>query len=58
MNNKEQKRQFEEAVRRLERILHRKFSYDDRRRLHDEITRQGLKTVDEIVDWGLAVFPK
>jgi hypothetical protein len=24
----------------------------------DEITRQGIKTIDEIVDWGRALFPR
>lgn len=58
MNNRQQKRQFDEAVRRIEAILHRKFSKEDRRRLYDEITRQGIKTLEEIVNWGLALFPE
>jgi hypothetical protein len=58
LNNREQNRKFDEAVRRIEAILNRKLSKDDRRRLHDEITRQGLKAIDEIVDWGRALFPE
>jgi hypothetical protein len=58
MNNRRQNREFDEAVRRIEVILQRKLFKNDRRRLHDEITRQGLKTIDEIVDWGRALFPE
>ena len=59
MTNRQQKRQFDEAVRRLEAILGReKLSKEERRRLHDEITKQGIKTIDEIVDWGRALFPR
>jgi len=58
LNNREQNRKFDEAVRRIEVILNRRLSKDDRRRLHEEITRQGLRTIDEIVDWGLALFPE
>ncbi|HYM79008.1 MAG TPA: hypothetical protein VE377_23745 [Candidatus Dormibacteraeota bacterium] len=58
MNNRQQNRQFDEAIRRIESVLGRKLSMDERRRLHDEITKQGLKTIDEIVSWGLALFPE
>ncbi len=58
MTNRDQKRRFDEAVRRIEVILDRKLSKADRRRLHDEITGYSLKTIDEIVEWGLAMFPR
>jgi hypothetical protein len=57
VNNRLQNRQFEEALLRIEAVLGRKLSRDDRRRLHDEI-KQGVKTLDEIVSWGLALFPE
>lgn len=57
MSNREQKRQFDEAVRRIEHELGRKLEKAERRRLHDEITghRYGI---DEIVSTGLAMFPR
>lgn len=58
MNNRQQNRMFDEAVRRIETILHRRLSKGDRRGLHDEISRRGVKTIDEIVEWGLALFPE
>jgi hypothetical protein len=58
VNNRQQNRQFEEAIRRIEAVLGRPLSKDERRRLHDEITRQRVQTIDEIVDWGLALFPE
>jgi hypothetical protein len=62
VNNRQQNRQFKEAIRRIEAVLQREpareLSKDERRRLHDEITRQGVKTIDEIVKWGLALFPE
>jgi hypothetical protein len=57
MSNREQNRQFEEAVRQIERVLRRKLDAAERRRLHDEVTRQGY-TLQEIIDIGLAMFPK
>jgi hypothetical protein len=56
MSNREQNRQFAEAVRQLEDRLQRKLSPDEIRRLHDEISGEGLTTVEEIVEWGLALF--
>ena len=56
MGNKEQNRQFAEAIRQLEIEFGRKLSLDEQRRLHDEISGQGLKTVAEIVEWGRALF--
>jgi hypothetical protein len=66
LTNRDQKRQFDEAVRRIEAELrkgpnadrHRKLSAAERRRLHDEITGQRLTDIDEIKDWGLAMFPR
>jgi hypothetical protein len=54
--NREQNRQFAEAIRQLEIDFGRKLSHDERRRLHEEISGQGLKTVEEIVEWGRALF--
>jgi hypothetical protein len=57
MSNREQNRQFEEAVWQIERVLRRKLDAAERRRLHDGVTRQGY-TLQEIIDIGLAMFPK
>lgn len=56
MSNREQNRQFAEAVRQIEKKLGRDLSDDDKRRLHDEISGEGLTTIDEIVDWGISLF--
>jgi hypothetical protein len=57
MSNRQQNRQFDEAVRQIEKILRRKLDSVERRRFHDEVTRQGY-TLQEIIDIGLAMFPK
>jgi len=57
LTNRDQKRQFDEAVRRIEDELGRKLNAADRRRLHDEITGHRL-TNEEIKDWGLAMFAR
>lgn len=57
MSNRQQNRQFDEAVRQIEKILRRTLDAVERRRLHDEVTRQGY-TLQEIIDIGLAMFPK
>lgn len=57
MTNRDQNRQFDEAVRLIEVELRRKMTAAERRRLHDEITGRG-HTIDEIVDIGLAMFPR
>lgn len=65
MTNRDQNRQFDEAVRLIEVELrlggasgkHRKLTAAERRRLHDEITGRG-HTIDQIVDIGLAMFPR
>jgi len=56
VSNREQNRQFAEAIRQLEKILQRKLSPDEWRMLHEEISGEGLKTVQEVVEWGLALF--
>jgi hypothetical protein len=57
VTNRDKNRQFDEAVRLIEVELRRKLTASDRRKLHDEITRHGY-TIDEIVDIGLAIFPR
>jgi hypothetical protein len=57
VTNRDQNRQFDEAVRLIEVELRRKLTPSDRRKLHDEISRHGY-TIDEIVDIGLAIFPR
>jgi hypothetical protein len=57
VTNRDQNRQFDEAVRLIELELRRKLSAFERRRLHDEITGHG-HSIDEIVDIGLAMFPR
>jgi len=56
MSNREQNRQFAEAVHQLESVLGRNLSLDEIRRLHDEISGQSLKTIEEIVEWGRALL--
>ncbi|MFZ1410828.1 MAG: hypothetical protein WAS07_05195 [Micropruina sp.] len=41
-NNQAQNRQFRDAVREAERDLNRKFTKDEIRRIHDEITGQNM----------------
>jgi hypothetical protein len=57
MSNREQNREFDEAVRRIGRVLRRELDAAERRRLHDEITGRGY-TLQEMIDIGLAMFPK
>jgi hypothetical protein len=57
VTNRDQNRQFDEAIRLIEVELRRKLTASQRRRLHDEITGHGY-TIDEIVDIGLAMFPR
>lgn len=56
MSNREQNRQFAEAIRQLEQKLGRRLTRDEQRMLHDEISGEYLRTVNEIVEWGLALF--
>jgi hypothetical protein len=54
-NNRAQNRQFNEAIRRAERILDRKMTFANRRRIHDEITGQNL-SLDELVDFIVSLY--
>ncbi|MGH9530123.1 MAG: hypothetical protein ACRD2S_09430, partial [Terriglobales bacterium] len=53
MTNREQNRQFEEAVRQIENVVGRKLDAADRRRLHDEITGHGY-AMQEIIRYRLS----
>ena len=57
MDNKQQNRQFREAIRQIQRAIGRKLSFTERRRLHDEITG-GDYGLREIIDIALAMFGK
>jgi hypothetical protein len=57
VDNKQQNRQFLEAVRHIQRGLGRKLSFAERRRLHDEITK-GAYALREIIEIGLTMFRK
>jgi RHS repeat-associated protein len=54
-NNKAQNKQFNDAVKKIERELGRKLSKSQRNRLHQEITKQGYG-YDDIVEIGLSMF--
>jgi hypothetical protein len=56
MSNKQQNREFKEAVRRIEQTLGRGLSKEEQRMLHLEISRQG-HDLNDIVAIGLALFP-
>ena len=53
--NQQEKVQFEHAWEVIQRILHKKLTKADRRRLHDEITKQGF-TPEEIIEIGVSMF--
>jgi hypothetical protein len=53
--NQQEKAQFEYAWGEIQRRLHKKLSKADRRRLHDEITKQGF-TPEEIIEIGVSMF--
>jgi len=53
--NQVENKQFDEAVRRIERILGKKLSKDQIRRLHDEISKGGYG-LDDIVSIGIGLF--
>ena len=57
MTNRDQKRQFDEAVRQIERIIGRKLGKDEIQRLHREISHEGYD-LEGIVQVGLALFPE
>jgi RHS repeat-associated protein len=54
-SNVVQNRQFDEAVRQIEKHCGRPLTKDERRRLHDIITKQGFG-LDEIVQIGVGEF--
>lgn len=55
MSNRDENRQFRDAVRELERLLGRKLQKRERSRLHREIS--GMKySFDTIVQIGVAMF--
>jgi hypothetical protein len=53
--NQQEKAEFEYAWKEIQRRLGKKLSKADRRRLHDEITKQGF-TPEEIIEIGLSMF--
>jgi len=57
VDNRQQNRQFREAVRQIERAVGRKLSFTERRRLHDEISK-GNYALREIIDLGSGMFRK
>jgi hypothetical protein len=56
-NNQAQNKQFDDAVREIEKQIGRKLSKDERRQLHDEVSKQGMG-FHEIVEHGVAMFRK
>jgi len=55
MTNRDENREFYEAVRRVQAILGRKLRRDEIQRLHREITDLGLD-LEGIVETGLSMF--
>jgi primosomal protein N'' len=55
VSNKDQNRQFRDAVREVERILERQLTATERDRLHREVSGMGF-SFDTIVQVGLAMF--
>jgi hypothetical protein len=55
MSNKDQNRQFRDAVREIERIIGRKLRDDEKDRLHREVSGMGFG-FGTIVQVGLAMF--
>jgi len=53
--NQQEKVEFEYAWKEIQRRLKKTLSRGDRRRLHDEITKQGF-TPEEIIEIGVAMF--
>ncbi|MGH9554489.1 MAG: RHS repeat domain-containing protein [Terriglobales bacterium] len=51
-----EKAQEKEARRRIEKICGKKLTRGERRRLHDLISRQGYRTIEEIVEDGVTEF--
>jgi hypothetical protein len=57
VDNRQQNRQFREAIRQIEGAIGRRLSFTERRRLHDEISK-GDYTLREIIDLGSGMFRK
>jgi hypothetical protein len=55
LSNKDQNRQFRDAVREIERILGRQLTLDECDQLHREISGMGF-SFDTIVQVGQAMF--
>jgi hypothetical protein len=55
IGNQSENKQFSDAVREIERQIHRRLSRSEQRRLHDEITGQQFD-FHEIVAIGLSLF--
>jgi hypothetical protein len=55
LTNKDQNRQFRDAVREIERLLSRELTNDEQDRLHREISGMGF-SFDTIVQVGMAMF--
>ncbi len=53
--NQQEKVQFDYALKQIERRIGRRLTKGERRRLHDEITKQGF-TVEEIIEIGVSMF--
>ena len=53
--NQQEKKEIDYAWSEIQRILKKKLSKDDRRRLHEEITGQGFD-VQEIIEIGVSMF--
>jgi len=55
LGNREQNRQFSDAVREIERVIRRRLTPDERQRLHRAVSGQNY-SFHEIVDLGVAMF--
>jgi hypothetical protein len=55
MTNRDQNREFREAIHRIEGILDRELTADERQRLHREASGKNYG-LEEIVQIGLAMF--
>ena len=54
-NNRRQNRDFWEAMRRVGELLGNPVTSEMARRVHDEISGQGL-SIEEIVEWAMSMF--
>jgi hypothetical protein len=55
IGNHSENKQFSDAVREIGRRLNRQLSRTEQRRLHDEISGQGLN-FHEVIEMGLSLF--